>query len=127
MEYPGFENAEIFVKRLVRAGLVVADPAIDPVTHGLRQSLGLRTAERRFQQVTGLTHGAIRQIERARRATGLLRKGVSIVDATHEAGYYDQAHLTRSLKRFVGLTPAQIVGAQPQLSFLYNTDRTQMW
>jgi AraC-like DNA-binding protein len=73
--------------------------------------------------VTGLTRGTIRQIARARQATLLLRQGISIADATYEAGYYDQAHLTRSLKRFVGLTPSQIISAQHQLSFLYNTDR----
>jgi len=50
-----------------------------------------------------------------------LRKGVSILDAAFEAGYYDQAHLTRSLRRWVGLTPLQIARAEEQLSFLYNT------
>ncbi len=123
LEYPNFENAETFVQRLVRSGQVVVDPAIDPVTHGLRQRLTPRTAERRFRDVTGLTRGTIRQIARARQATLLLRQGISIADTTYEAGYYDQAHLTRSLKRFVGLTPSQIISAQHQLSFLYNTDR----
>jgi len=127
LEYPGFENAEIFVQRLVRAGLVIADPAIAPASVSRLDGLSTRTTERRFRQVTGLTHGAIRQIERARQATLLLRQGVSITDATYEAGYYDQAHLTRSLKRFVGQTPAQIASAQQQLSFLYNTGQARAW
>src|SRR5688572_22350576 len=33
LDYPDFDNAETFVRRLVRAGLVVADPAIDAVLH----------------------------------------------------------------------------------------------
>ena len=38
------------------------------------------------------------------------------------AGYYDQPHLTRSLKRWIGHTPAQIIAQdQPPLSFLYKT------
>jgi hypothetical protein len=37
------------------------------------------------------------------------------------AGYYDQAHLTRTLKRLIGLTPAKIVSEERQLSFPYNT------
>ena len=45
-----------------------------------------------------MTHSTIRQIERARHATNLLKQGVSILDTVHEAGYFDQAHLTRSLK-----------------------------
>jgi len=36
-------------------------------------------------------------------------------------GYFDQAHLTRSLRRFIGETPAKVIDAQKQLSFLYKT------
>jgi hypothetical protein len=122
LEYPDFENAETFVKRLVHDGLIVADPTVDAVLRGQPQKLTTRTAQRRFVQVTGLTRGAIRQIERARRATNLLKQGVSILDAVYETGYYDQAHLTRSLTRFIGQSPAQIIDAQKQLSFLYNTE-----
>ena len=68
-----------------------------------------------------MTYSTIRQIERARHATRLLRAGVSIPDAVDEAGYYDQAHLTRSLKRLIGQTPAQVLRGEKQLSFLYKT------
>jgi methylphosphotriester-DNA--protein-cysteine methyltransferase len=68
-----------------------------------------------------MTHSTIRQIERARHATYLLKQGVSILDTVHEAGYFDQPHLTRSLKFFIGQTPAQIIRADEQLSFLYKT------
>lgn len=122
LDYPDFDNAEIFVRRLVRAGLILVDPAVSAVVQGQLPALNPRTLERRFRQVTGLTHGTIRQIERARRATNLLRAGVSILDAGFATGYYDQAHLTRSLQRFIGQTPAQIVAARQQLSFLYNRD-----
>jgi AraC-like DNA-binding protein len=46
---------------------------------------------------------------------------VGILDAVHEAGYFDQAHLTRSLKRLIGQTPGQIARGETQLSFLYKT------
>jgi hypothetical protein len=52
----------------------------------------------------------------------LLREGVAIFDVVVGAGYFDQAHLTRSLKHFIGETPARIIQRQKQLSFLYNTD-----
>ena len=71
-----------------------------------------------------MTHATLRQIERARHATNLLKQGVSILDAVHTAGYFDQAHLTRSLKRLIGVTPAQVARGQEQLSFLYNTQGT---
>jgi methylphosphotriester-DNA--protein-cysteine methyltransferase len=65
----------------------------------------------------------VRQIERARYATTLLRQGRAILDVVYEAGYFDQPHLTRSLKRFIGLTPAQLMDRSKdvQLSFLYKT------
>jgi len=124
-EYPNFENAEFFVKRLVREGLIAQDPLVSTVLRDEPRELTTRTEQRRFLQVTGMTRGAIHQIERARYATNLLKQGVSILDATYQAAYYDQAHFTRSLKRWIGQTPAQIIRAEQQLSFLYNTEPTQ--
>ena len=123
-EYPDFGNAETFVKRLVHAGLIAVDHSVLDVLHSQPQDLSLRTAQRHFLQATGVTHSTIRQIERARQATNLLKQGAAIFDAVHKAGYYDQAHLTRSLKRLIGQTPAQIIRAEQQLSFLYNTSST---
>jgi AraC-like DNA-binding protein len=56
-----------------------------------------------------LTRGAIEQIGRAERAVELLSRGMSPIEAARRAGYADQPHLTRSLKRLVGQTPSQIV------------------
>lgn len=124
-EYPTAENAEIFVKRLLRGGLVVEDPLVKGVLSGRGSGLTERTEQRRFLQITGMTRGTIYQITRARFATILLRGGASILDATFRAGYYDQAHLTRSLKRWIGQTPAQIIRGWEQLSLLYNTEMTE--
>jgi methylphosphotriester-DNA--protein-cysteine methyltransferase len=120
-EYPDFENAEIFVKRLVHDGLIAMDYSVGAALQGQRQDLSIRSAQRHFLRATGITHSTIRQIERARHATNLLKQGVSILDTVHEAGYYDQAHLTRALNSLIGQTPAQIIRAEQQLSFLYKT------
>ena len=120
-DYPDFENAETFVERLVHDGLVAMDHSVTGALKGEPMKANIRTAQRHFLLATGVTHGAIRQIERARHATRLLKEGVVIADAVHEAGYYDQAHLTRSLKRWVGQTPAQVLRGEKQLSFLYKT------
>jgi hypothetical protein len=119
--YPDFENAETFVGQLVRAGLIAVDHSVEAALCSQPPERTLRTTQRHILHATGLTHSTIRQIERARHATNLLKQGVSILSAVYEAGYYDQAHLTRSLKRFIGQTPAQIIRAEQQLSFLYNT------
>ena len=107
-EFPNFENADTFVERLVREGLLVRDPVVDAVLQGQPQKLSVRAVQYRFLQATGLTHRTIQQIERARYAMSFLQRGASISDAVYQSGYFDQAHLTRALKRFAGQTPAQI-------------------
>ena len=121
-EYPSFENAETFVARLIQKGILTRDPAVDAVVRGQPRAQSLRSAQRHFLRATGLTHRAVRQIERARHATNLLRQGVSILDAVHDAGYFDQAHLTRSLRYLIGQTPGEIGRRQTQLSYLYKTE-----
>ena len=122
-DYPDFENAEVFVARLVKRGMIARDRAVDDALRGVHSALSVRSVQRHFLQATGMTHSTFRQIERARHATNLLKQGVSILDAVHEAGFFDQAHLTRSLKRLIGQTPARIAGQEQQLSFLYKTSR----
>jgi hypothetical protein len=107
-QFPNYENADTFVNRLVREGVIMRDPVMAAVHQGESQSLSLRTLQYRFLRSTGLSQRTIRQIERARYATALLKQGVSIFDTVYEAGYSDQPHLTRSLKHFIGYTPAEI-------------------
>jgi AraC-like DNA-binding protein len=121
-EYPDFENAETFIARLVRSGLLARDPAVEAALRGELQALSRRSTQRHFLQATGMTHSTFRKIERARYAARLLRQGASIADAVHEAGYYDQAHLTRSLRKLIGVTPARIGRQEKQLSLLYKTE-----
>jgi AraC-like DNA-binding protein len=107
-QFPNYENVDTFIARLVREGLLVTDPVVDAVLQGHSQSLSIRSVQYRFLQATGLTSRTIQQITRARQAYTLLQQGVSILDTVYEAGYADQPHLTRALKRFFGQTPAQV-------------------
>ena len=108
-EAPGPDDAEVFVDRLVRARLLVRDPIVPEALDGAVEGLSTRSVERRLSRATGLTRGAIEQIGRAERAVELLSRGMSPIEAARRAGYADQPHLTRSLKRLVGQTPSQIV------------------
>lgn len=117
---PTFENADTFVNRLVREGLLVHDPLVDDVLNERPTDVTVRTVRRRFLQATGLTLGTIRQIQRARYAAALLHQGVSILDAGYEAGYFDQPHMTRSLKQYMGQTPAQIARVFETVSPLWD-------
>ena len=120
-EYPSFDNAEVFVARLSRAGLIARDPAVSAALSGEPQALSRRSRQRHFRLATGLTLRTYRQVERARYAAGLLRDGAGIGETVHLAGYYDQAHLTRSLTRLFGQSPARIRRHEAQLSLLYKT------
>lgn len=111
------------MQRLVTRGLIVRDGAVDPVLRGEGGALSLRSGQRHFLRANRApTYSNYRQIERARYAAGLLQDGVSILDAVELAGYFDQAHLTRSVKRLIGMTPAKIRQGDNQLSFLYKTE-----
>src|SRR6185369_4146216 len=77
-QFPNYENADTFVDRLVRAGILVHDPVMSAIHQVQSQSLSLRTVQYRFLRSTGLSQRTIRQIERARYATSLLKQGVSI-------------------------------------------------
>ena len=108
-EIPTPENADVFVDRLVREGLVVRDPVVAESLEADVDGVSTRTLQRRVARATGLTRGTIRQIERAEQAVEALGRGWSPADAALLLGYADQAHLTRSLQRFVGQTPAMVV------------------
>jgi hypothetical protein len=116
-EFPDYNNADVFVERLIRKGLLVRDQVVQGALAGdardLR-ALSVRSVQRRFLRATGLTHIRLKQIERAQYAVALLDAGATILDVVDRAGYTDQPHLTRSLKRFAGQTPAQIVRARAE-------------
>lgn len=107
-EIPGPDDAEALVERLVRAGIVVRDPLVTEVMRGGRPDVSERTVERRFRAATGLTRGAVRQIERARTAAGLLAAGVPAAAVVAELGYFDEPHLARALRSYVGRTVGQL-------------------
>ena len=122
--FPTYENADTFVDRLVREGVLVRDPIVESALRDEPQELSPRSIQRRFIRATGLTQGTLRQIERARRATLFLQQGISILDTVDLTGYADQAHLTRALNRYIGKTPTQIINTSEsvQTSLLFQTE-----
>jgi AraC-like DNA-binding protein len=120
-QFPDYENADTFINRLVHQDLLVHEPVVDAVVRGQPHDLSLRSVQRRVRQATGMSRRDARLIERTRYATILLQQGASALEVVNKAGYFDQPHLIRSLKRFIGQTPTQIVDGSDQLSFLYNT------
>jgi methylphosphotriester-DNA--protein-cysteine methyltransferase len=50
----------------------------------------------------------VRQIERARNAAALLAAGVAVADVVCSLEYFDEPHLARALRRYVGRTARQL-------------------
>src|SRR2546421_6139294 len=107
-QFPDYDDIEMFVERLVREDLLVADPVVKAVLAGDQQEMSLRTVRRRFLFATGLPFKLISQIERAKQAATLLEQGSTLLEVAYQVGYADQSHMTRSLKHFIGYTPAHI-------------------
>jgi hypothetical protein len=122
-QIPEYQNLEIFASRLVRQGLLVQEHNVNAALRGIPTEQSIRSTQRKFLRAVGLTHGVINQIDRARHATMLLKQGYSIIDTIRLAGYSDQPHLTRSLKYYIGQTPAQLLEERDtvQLSYLSKT------
>ena len=107
-ETPGPDDAEALVERLVRAGVVVRDLLVADLLRGHRPDVSGRTVERRFRAATGLTRSAVRQIERARTAAELLAAHEPTCDVVAKLGYFDEPHLARALRTYVGRTVRQL-------------------
>jgi hypothetical protein len=120
-EPPTYDNAEACVAALAANGIIGRDRLVEAVLDGDRADASLRSVQRRFLRSTGLTRETFRQIERARHAAHLLQNGEGILDVVDQAGYFDQPHLTRALRRLIGPTPSDLAKGQAQLSFLYKT------
>jgi hypothetical protein len=120
-ELPTYETAEALIARMAAAGVIVRDDIVDRALDGGKADLTVRSVQRRFRQATGISREGFLQIERARHAAYLLRAGAPILDVVDQAGYFDQPHLHRALRRLIGPTPGGLLRSDHQLSFLYKT------
>jgi hypothetical protein len=108
-EMPTDENVDVFISRLVRAGLLFFDPLVDEIRHGERpRAMSERTAQIRFRQAVGISRRKLVSIEQAQRAAQLLAAGESIDDVVTGCGYYDQPQLTRAMRWATGHTPGEL-------------------
>ncbi len=71
-----------------------------------RTGLSARTVSRHFERACGLTAGEMIRICRFQLARAAIKRGEdSLADIAAQAGYSDQAHMTREFRRFAGETP----------------------
>jgi hypothetical protein len=116
-EMPTAQNVDVFLDRLVRAGLLVFDPLVDDIRHGERpRSMSERVAQIRFRRAVGIPHRKLVSIEQAQHAAQLLTTGTAIADVVTAAGYYDQPQLTRAMRWATGHTPGELRSGVPFLA-----------
>lgn len=105
---PTYENAEQFVQQLCNFKLLARDVVIEQTLQKKDTTTPVRSIQRHFIATTGIPLSRHQQIMRAQKAAQLLRIGMAITAVVHECGYYDQAHLNRSIKQFLGTTPQRL-------------------
>jgi hypothetical protein len=108
LDIPTFENADLFVDRLVRNEIVRSNDVVASVIGGRPRAMSERTLQRHFLRTTGLTYKRYTLIQRAQSAVALLRAGRPAVDVAFVLGYADQAHMINSLRHIMGRTPGDI-------------------
>jgi len=106
---PDFGSAEKFVDELIEKGILLFNPVVSSLNEGVTAGVSDRSLRRHTMGTTGLSPYFFHQIQRAQQATQLLQQGMPIAQAAAEAGYTDQAHMTKAVKALIGLTPAQII------------------
>jgi Helix-turn-helix domain len=117
-EMPTEQNVDVFVNRLVRAGLLIFDPLIDEIRHGKRpRAMSERTAQIRFRRAVGISRRKLVSIEQAQHAAKLLAAGRSIADVVTACGYYDQPQLARAMRWATGHTPGELRSGTPFVAF----------
>jgi AraC-like DNA-binding protein len=67
---------------------------------------------RAFERGTGMTPHAYQRQARIREAVRLIRQGDALAEVAAAAGFTDQAHLTRSFYRRIGVTPGAFRSAR---------------
>jgi Helix-turn-helix domain len=116
-EMPNEQNVDVFVNRLVRAGLLIFDPLVDEIRHGERpRGMSERIAQIRFRRAVGISHRKLVSIEQAQHAAQLLTAGRSIADVVTASGYYDQPQLARAMRWATGHTPGELRSGIPFLA-----------
>jgi AraC-like DNA-binding protein len=76
-----------------------------------RLDISPRTLRRRCQEAFGYAPKTLDRILRFQRFLGLARQRAEprLADLAFEAGYADQAHLTREVRRLSGFSPAMVL------------------
>jgi AraC-like DNA-binding protein len=96
------------VERALR--VLVVEPDEDAGIARIARSLSMseRQLERRFLDRVGNTPKRYASLRRFERAAALVGSGAPLGQIALDAGYYDQSHFIREVRRFSGMTPGEL-------------------
>lgn len=100
---PTLLNLAESLDRFARTGLDVPDLAY-------RHEVSERTLRRLGDRVFGYGPKTLTTIHRFQHALHLARSGTTLAQASTAAGYADQSHLNRDVRRLAGTTPGDLLG-----------------
>lgn len=103
---PTYETAEDLVESLIAAQLLFADPVVYALSSGVSMAVSPRSSQRHFVNSAGITQKNLSQIERAQLAVQQLQRGEKPSKVAANAGYADQPHMARDLKKIMGIKPS---------------------
>jgi len=110
------ENDELVARCVTRIEESAGRVAIEELLEGA--GVGRRQLERRFREAVGVPPRLFASILRFRRVFDELQgpHAARWTDAAAAAGYFDQSHLIRDCRRFLGCTPAQFLETRGDLA-----------
>jgi AraC-like DNA-binding protein len=98
--------------------LLAGRPSLDTDVEALAEACAVSAGylSRVFRRETGTSLHHFHVLLALQKAKALLRQRAPIVEAALDAGFYDQAHLTREFVRTLGMTPGTFRSAWAQAS-----------
>jgi len=109
-------RADLVVREAV-ARIESSKGGVDVAVLAKELALSTRQLERRFLAAVGLSPKTFSRIQRFSGVFAALgQPSCNWVETAVSCGYYDQAHLIRDCRRLVGVTPANLLGADADLA-----------
>jgi len=105
---PTYQSAESLVEKMVQAGVLKNNSIVEASLSGKPKAASRRAVQRHFKDTTGVAQKTLQQIHQAQHAVQLLQQGKNPTQAAMDAGYTDQPHLTKSLKRIMHKKPSNV-------------------
>ena len=102
---------EDIVHTMIREGVLGVDDGVAAALAGQSVACSRRSLHRHTVHAAGMGMKKIEQLRRVRAAYSLLLNGMDLASAAYEAGFADQAHMTREFTRLAGSSPTRILAA----------------